>query len=194
MTGQGSDAAIARRVGVVIPLRSLEDGKLRLQGSLSPAERRRLIESMAETVVRACHDLPVVVVHDDPGVARWAADRGLAAIAAPAPGLDNAVAFGCAYLADAGFTHTIVAHADLPRARDLRPVADFDGVTLVPDRLDDGTNVLCIPTDVGFTFAYGPGSFEHHRRIAEATGAPVRILRDDDLGWDVDHPDDLAGA
>ena len=33
----------------------------------------------------------------------------------------------------------IVAHGDLPRATDLARCADFDGVTLVPDRHGDGT-------------------------------------------------------
>ena len=38
-----------------------------------------------------------------------------------------------------------VAHGDLPRARGLGALAPFDGVTLVPDRRDDGTNVLRLP-------------------------------------------------
>ncbi len=86
----------------------------------------------------------------------------------------------------------IVAHADLPHAVDLAWVADFDGVTLVPDRHDDGTNVACVPTGAGFTFAYGPGSFARHRAEAERLGLPLRVEREPHLGWDVDLPDDLA--
>jgi 2-phospho-L-lactate/phosphoenolpyruvate guanylyltransferase len=86
----------------------------------------------------------------------------------------------------------VVAHADLPLATRLDWVADFPGVTLVPDRRLDGTNVLAVPTHAGFTFAYGPGSFARHRTVAQACGLPARIVRDDRLAWDVDLPADLA--
>jgi 2-phospho-L-lactate guanylyltransferase (CobY/MobA/RfbA family) len=71
-------------------------------------------------------------------------------------------------------------------------VADFDGVTLVPDRRDDGTNVACVPVDVGFRFSYGGGSFRRHAAEARRLGLPLRIVRDPVLGWDVDLPADLA--
>jgi 2-phospho-L-lactate guanylyltransferase len=91
-----------------------------------------------------------------------------------------------------GVTVAVVAHADLPLATRLDWVADFPGVTLVPDRRLDGTNVVAVPTDAGFTFAYGPGSFARHRAEAQACGLPARIVRDDRLAWDVDLPADLA--
>jgi 2-phospho-L-lactate guanylyltransferase len=65
-------------------------------------------------------------------------------------------------------------------------------VTLVPDRRDDGTNVVSVPTDAGFAFSYGPGSFRRHAAEARRLGLPVRVLREPGLGWDVDIPDDLA--
>ncbi len=206
MTLRGSDMAVpagataepARataepaRVAVVVPLRSLSSGKLRLRPALDDRRRRSLIAEMAETVVRAAHDLPVLVVYDDAEVASWAAQLGAEAARPDEPGLNAAVSFGARRLAQRGYDRIVVAHADLPRARDLRPIAEFDGVTLVPDRLGDGTNVLCVPAGVGFTFAYGPGSFEAHCTIADRLGLPIRIVEDPDLAWDVDHPDDLA--
>lgn len=197
MTRRVSDEAKYHRpdgVGVVVPLRSLADGKLRLAAALPPDERCALIASMAASVIRAAHELPVLVVHDDPAVGDWARELGADADIPPVPGLNAAVDFGRRSLAASGFDVAIIAHADLPGARDLRPVAAFDGITLVPDRLGDGTNVLCLPARLDFTFAYGPGSFESHLRIAAATGLPVRVLDDPDLAWDVDHPDDLPAA
>jgi 2-phospho-L-lactate guanylyltransferase len=96
-----------------------------------------------------------------------------------------------AALAAAGHGRVIVAHADLPHARDLAAVADFAGITLVPDRRDDGTNVVVLPTACGFTFDYGVGSFVRHLAEAERVGLPVRIVREPRLSWDVDVPDDL---
>jgi 2-phospho-L-lactate guanylyltransferase (CobY/MobA/RfbA family) len=71
-------------------------------------------------------------------------------------------------------------------------VTGFDGVTLVPDRHDDGTNVLVVPVDAGFTFRYGPASFARHVDEAGRVDQPVRILRDRSLSWDVDLPADLS--
>ena len=42
-----------------------------------------------------------------------------------------------------GFDHVVVAHADLPLATGSPTLARPGRVTLVPDRRDDGTNVLC---------------------------------------------------
>ena len=84
-----------------------------------------------------------------------------------------------------------MAHADLPQARDLTVVRGFGGVTVVPDRRRDGTNVICIPTDCEFRFAYGPGSFTRHRDEAARIGLALRVLTDDALAWDIDTPDDL---
>ena len=68
----------------------------------------------------------------------------------------------------------IVAHADLPLATDLAWLADTDGVTLVPDRHRDGTNVLCVPAGAGFAPAYGAGSFRAHRAEAARLGLVTR--------------------
>ena len=79
-----------------------------------------------------------------------------------------------------------------PEPLDLTWVADFDGVTLVPDRHDDGTNVVSVPTSAGFEFAYGAGSFARHLAEVERLGLPLRVERERRLGWDVDLPVDLV--
>jgi 2-phospho-L-lactate guanylyltransferase len=65
-------------------------------------------------------------------------------------------------------------------------------VTLVPDRRFDGTNVLALPTESGFRFSYGAGSFGRHRAEAARLDLPARIVADPHLAWDVDLPADLA--
>jgi 2-phospho-L-lactate guanylyltransferase len=147
---------------------------------------------MASSVVAAAHELPVLIVYDDPAVGVWATRVGANSIAATEPGLNAAVDAGREHLIEQGLDRVIIAHADLPHATDLRPVGEFDGITLVPDRAGDGTNVLCVPSDVDFTFCYGPSSFATHLRRAKATGRDVRVFNDPRLAWDVDHPDDLG--
>jgi 2-phospho-L-lactate guanylyltransferase len=177
---------------VVIPVKAFAAAKVRLAPALTPPERAALARTMAGQVVAAASPLPVTVVCDDPEVARWAEALGVSVGWTPGLGLDGAVEAGVAAVAGAGARRAIVAHADLPLARDLGVLLTLgDDVVLVPDRHDDGTNVAVVPTGAGFRFAYGPGSFARHRAEAERRGLAVTVVRDPRLGWDVDRPADL---
>ncbi|HEX3426613.1 MAG TPA: hypothetical protein VHT30_10815, partial [Acidimicrobiales bacterium] len=90
-----------------------------------------------------------------------------------------------------GVAQVTVAHADLPLAEDLAWVGDWPGITLVPDRREDGTTVIGLPAECGFVFSYGPGSFRRHLAEAERLALEVRVVRSPDLSWDVDLPADL---
>ena len=182
---------VAASLAVLIPVKSFAVAKLRLAEVLVPARRAELARQMATAVLRAAGAVPAAVVCDDDEVRSWAVDHGAEAIWTPGLGLNGAVEAGVAHLARGGATRVIVAHADLPLARDLSWVGRFGGITLVPDRHGDGTNVLSVPAAAGFRFSYGGGSFARHRATAIRSGLPVRIVPDVELGWDVDVPDDL---
>lgn len=175
-------------------MKAFAAAKVRLAPALPPAPRAELARSMAAAVLGAAGDLACTVVCDDAEVAEWAAAAGAHVMWAPGRGLDGAVADGVSALAAGGADRVIVAHADLPLAVDLAWVARFPGVTIVPDRRDDGTNVICVPPEEGFPFAYGPGSFRRHARRALDIGLPLRVVREPRLGADVDVPDDLVSV
>lgn len=179
-------------VAALIPVKAFADAKLRLAPALPPTGRQELARSMATHVLRAAAPLPVAVVCDDLDVASWA--RGLRALVIwqPEQGLNRAVEAGVARLADLGARRVVVAHGDLPRARGLEWVAQFNGVTVVPDRREEGTNVICVPGRSGFRFSYGPGSFARHTREAIDIGQALRVVREPALGRDIDLPADLA--
>jgi 2-phospho-L-lactate guanylyltransferase len=178
---------------VLVPVKAFADAKLRLAPALSGPARATLARQMAEQVLRAASPLPVAVACDDDEVATWAVEHGASVIWTPGLGLNGAVQLGVAQRFEAGDDRVIVAHGDLPRATTLaRFDDDVEGVTLVPDRHDDGTNVIALSASAAtFTFAYGVGSFARHVAEAERIGAPLRILRPPELQWDVDTPDDL---
>jgi len=177
---------------VLVPVKAFHQAKRRLVATLTEAERVRLVRAMAEHVIAACAPLPVAVVCDDDAVARWADALGAAVMWEPGQGLNGAVRAGVDRLARTGTRWVTVAHGDLPRASGLGSLPAFAGLTLVPDRRDDGTNVLRLPADSTFRFAYGPGSFRAHRAEAARCGLAVRVLRDPALAYDVDWPDDVA--
>src|SRR4051812_19935551 len=147
---------------------------------------------MAGSVVEAAAPLPVAVVCDDDEVRSWAVAAGAQVLWHPGKGLNGAVEAGVADLAAQGFDQVVIAHGDLPLATTLAWLAEYPGVTLVPDRHGDGTNAACIPSRAGFRFAYGPGSATRHTAEAQRLGLGLRLVRDHLLGWDVDLPADLA--
>jgi 2-phospho-L-lactate guanylyltransferase len=178
-------------IGVLIPVKAFAEAKGRLAGAIDAPDRADLARAMAATVVAAAAPLPVTVVCDDDAVDAWARSVGAEVVRVEEPGLNRAVEAGVAALAAAGTSRVVVAHADLPRATRLDHCAATEGITLVPDRHLDGTPVLVVPTDAGFRFAYGPGSYAAHVAEAERLGLPWRSLHDPDLAFDVDDPADL---
>ena len=184
---------------MLIPIKSFDLAKGRLADAVAPAKRAVLARRMAARVIRAAGPLPAWVVCGDHAVADFARSEGAHVIWRSPKGLNRAVADGTEDLASRGVTRAVIAHADLPLAVDLSFLAPADAgdnrhdrVLLVPDRRNDGSNVLSIPLGRGFDFHYGPDSFAAHQREALRCGLSVEIVRDERLGWDVDVPEDLA--
>ncbi len=177
---------------VLVPVKSFAEAKHRLHVALNDVERAALARATADRVLAAARPLPVVVVCDDTDVAGWARSRGALVVWEPGRGLNGAVEAGVERLRSDGVAQVTVAHSDLPRAVDLPLVGEHQGITLVPDRYGNGTNVIALPTDSGFQFSYGPGSFARHRAEAERIGLPARVLDRPDLAWDIDEPADVV--
>ena len=184
--------ALLGPVAVLLPVKSFAEDKLRLAPALGRAGRKALARDMATHVLGCAGSLPVAVVCDDVEVAAWAREHHALVVWEPERGLNRAVEAGVERLAAEGVERVVVAHADLAFASELGWVADFGGVTLVPDRRDNGTNVIGLPAASGFAFSYGPGSFARHQAEAHRLGLPLRVARAPDLARDVDLPSDLA--
>jgi 2-phospho-L-lactate/phosphoenolpyruvate guanylyltransferase len=176
---------------VLVPVKAFGRAKLRLAEVLDAPARARLAREMADRVLTAAGGLPVAVVCDDDEVAAWAQHRGARVLWRPGHGLNGAVNDGVATVGAEGEERVLVVHADLPLATGFDDLLVDDGVLLVPDRHEDGTNVASVPTGAGFRFAYGPGSFARHRAEAERLGLAVEVRRPPRLTWDVDVPADL---
>jgi 2-phospho-L-lactate/phosphoenolpyruvate guanylyltransferase len=169
-------------------------GKARLAEVLSEPERAALARSMAERVVSAAGAHPVVIVSSATEVVAWAVEHGCDVVADPGS-LDAAAAAGRGWAIERGLARYAVVHADLPLARSLDAVVgdgDAPVAVIVPYHRDDGTPVLSLPTNVAFTFAYGPDSAARHAAEARRRALKVRIVRDPALGFDVDVAADLT--
>jgi 2-phospho-L-lactate guanylyltransferase len=177
---------------LLIPVKSFTAAKGRLAPVLSPDERVRLARWMADRVVAAAGELPVHVACDDEQVAEWAVGRGATVLWHPGVGLNAAINDSVIELRDARFDVVVVAHSDLPGARDLARLAEPSTIVLVPDHRRDGTNVVAVPTSARFEFSYGPSSFRRHLDAAWGTGLAVDVRYHHLLARDIDRPDDLT--
>jgi 2-phospho-L-lactate guanylyltransferase len=177
---------------VLVPVKAFVAAKARLAGVLSPTDRQRLARWTASRVIAAAGEAPVFVVCDDTDVAEFARSRGAEVLWQPGVGLNIAVSRGVAALRERGVAHVVVAHGDLPLPASLLDVSIAGTITLVPDAVGDGTNVISLPTDVAFEFSYGAASFRRHLTHALELGVPVAVRHDALLGIDIDVPSDLA--
>ncbi len=181
-------------LAAIVPVRSFRGAKQRLATHLGDADREHLARELTIGVLIALADLPTYVVTGDAEVAQLAATHGVTTVEDPASGLDAAVDAAADVARSAGYRRLLVAHSDLPFPAGLRDVAAEQQpgeVLLVPDRHDDGTNVIVMPATPGFRTSYGPGSFRRHLREAHRRGLRPHVVRHDLLGWDVDVPEDL---
>ena len=193
-------------IGAVLPIKDLGQAKQRLAGFLSGAERRLLCEAMAEDVLEALSQVPVlsdiVVVTRDERAGTLAARYGARVLEEPSnDGQSAAVKRAADALGRARAESLLQVPGDVPGAspHEISEVlaahagGDEGGpaVTLVPSHDRRGTNcVLCSPPGV-LPFAFGHDSFGPHSEAAWAQGIVPTILPLPGFGLDIDTPDDL---
>lgn len=184
---------------VVIPVKAFERAKMRLAPAIDPEGRQLLARRLAAGVIAAADGYSCWVVCDDELVRTFAIEHGAGVIWAPGTDLNGAVTTAVERMAEMGARTAVIVHADLPYPSGLSGVigvaaASQDSVVIVPDHEGRGTNILAVPTGVGFGFVYGPDSARLHRAEAERLGLTVTVLSDPKLGLDLDRPCDLTTA
>ena len=116
---------------IVIPVRSLTDGKRRLAPVLEPDERAALVRRMFLRTLEAAAAAgpPVLVVSPDPNALAIARDRGATGLEEPRPvELNHALELAAREAAGRGASALLVVSADLPdlEAADLRAMLPAD--------------------------------------------------------------------
>lgn len=184
---------------VLVPIKSFTKAKARLSLMLGPAARESLAKNMAASLISAQSPLIVFVCCEDASVASWAKNMGAQVLLGTHSGLNNAVEAAAVTLGSAGFSKVAIAHGDLPFGSSLQKLFDFEGVTIVPDRHHQGTNVMVLPTKVlagdaheRFRFCYGPGSLAAHCASTIRCGQDLHIAYDFALSWDIDTEADIS--
>ena len=185
-------------LAIVIPIKAFHQAKERLSDLLTPAERFILAKLCAQRVLHASVGYEIFVVCDDQDVAEWARAQNANIVWQTNVGLNNAVNDGVTAVRARNFDLAMIIHSDLPLATgfshlfsDCDPKTLKTSITIVPDRHEDGTNVMIVPTAIDFEFSYGRNSFIEHQKIAKNCKLTVRIIHDQYLSVDIDTAQDL---
>lgn len=180
---------------ILIPCKGFARGKTRLAGVLTPDQRAQLCAALfLHTLGQAlATGARVAVVSEDAEVARLARAQGALAVPDPGGGLNAALTEGASVLG--GDAPLMLLPVDLPgiTAASLAALPLTKGVTLVPDRHNDGTNLMLLSPDArrNFRLAYGANSLVRHCRLARDLSLALLIWRDPVLALDLDTPADL---
>lgn len=194
------------RTLAVLPVKRFELAKQRLSERLRPEHRETVAQAMVEDVLNTLVVAPelsgVLVVTNEPSVRALAERLGAAVESDPyESGQSPAATVGIGYALAAGIDRVLLVPGDCPGLDStelsvlLGDRGDGSGratVVIVPDRHGTGTNALLLSPPDAIAPAFGPGSFERHRELADAAGATWTVARPETLLLDVDTPDDLA--
>jgi 2-phospho-L-lactate guanylyltransferase len=188
----------------LIPVKGFDRGKSRLSDVLPPQERAALTRNLFEHVVRVLQESPsvdAVAMVSDSVEAREHAER-LGALALEdadgVRGLAGVVDAALKELELRGATSVLICMSDLPElgAEDVESVArqlEEADVVLVPDLLQQGTNVVALkPPSVLPSCLGHEDSLQRHRDLARDLGLTVSVQLRSGISFDVDHPRDLA--
>lgn len=188
---------------LIVPVKSLVEGKSRLAGVLSAAERRRLNERLFAHVVETArgdgYGERLLVVSGCEETRDFARTLGTTAIDEPASGgLNGALAAARDHVLEQGGGNILVVSADLPLATagelgQVREHASGDAAAVIcRDRHGSGTNALYLTRPQGFRFAFGEGSAAAHQAEASRCGLTVAVVDIAGIGFDIDTPTDFA--
>jgi len=187
-----------RRPWLIIPVKSLADGKSRLAPALTRARRRELNTWLLR------HTLEAAALY--PGRERTLlVSRCAAALAIGRSigvhclqerrrsGLNGAASQALRSVRARGAGAVMLAACDLPRlrARDLQLLARrgahlSGGMLLCPDEQQQGTNALFLSSGVALRFRFGRDSLQRHLSEAQRRSLPVKLHRNRRIASDID--------
>jgi len=189
-------------IWAIVPVKPLRLGKSRLSDVLGDDERARLNRMFLERTLDVLRSVPdiqqVLVVSRDPAALAIAREYGARTVLEDGSqklnlALRRATTFAQAYSASS----VLIVPADIPliTANDIHQLINTGKkapfVTLAPDRRENGTNIMMVCPPGLIEYSYGNDSFHRHQALAKNADANVYVIHSDNLGLDLDLPEDL---
>lgn len=187
---------------LVVPVRSLRDGKSRLAPALDAQQRRAFVQWLLVRTLERAAQFPglerTLVVSPCNEARAQASACGAKVIEERTPGgLNNALRQAQLALREAGVARMLMVSSDLPllQAEDLQCLAaasSAGAIAIAPDRARQGTNGMGLHAAMDFDFSFGPNSFQRHLERAQQLDVASAIVERTGLAFDVDVPNELA--
>jgi 2-phospho-L-lactate/phosphoenolpyruvate guanylyltransferase len=187
-------------VCLVLPLKSLREGKTRLSSALDADERAALIERLLAHVLDQAAVFPglqhTILVSPSEEARARAEQRGARVLDEPVPGLNGALGQALLAARARSYDQMMIAPCDLPLvdADDLRCLSDAASshtIAIASDRSGLGTNGICLPARIDFPFSFGADSFARHGETVAQLHLQLATIERAGLAFDVDTPADL---
>lgn len=183
---------------LIVPVKSLAEGKSRLSDVLGPTQRRLLNRRFLDHVLSVAAEFPgadsTLVVSRDTEVLAMARARNMAVLEEAEDKEQNtALSQARAALGDRDRRDILVVSADLPylSAEDLRAMCRAPAA-IAPNEAGTGTNALFVTAPHAIPFHFGADSFSRHRGACRRLGLEPVVVERPGLAFDVDTPEDYA--
>ncbi len=186
-------------IGIVVPVKRLQQAKSRLSGFLEPAARQQLVITLVRHVINTVYrsivsqSIParIWLVSPDPVLRDVTDNKDVEWFLDPVEELNAALTVARNHLQQCGCSSMMILAGDLPllTVDDVRlliaALADYD-VVLAPDQEQCGTNALGVRLPSPLPFGFGTDSAAHHLRSAARLGLRVHLVHTPTLAFDLD--------
>jgi 2-phospho-L-lactate guanylyltransferase len=189
------------RIWSVVVARCDLTAKSRLAPVLTDVERSQLALAMLADVLDAAAPTRLagrIAVVDTAAAQTLAAEHGALVVPDPRAGMNGAVRAGVRAALDRGARAVLITPGDIPLVEpaDLELAVEAASrprvVVVGRDRQGVGTNALLLRPPSVIRPVFGIDSARHHLYLARVSGVPTVQITSSRLGFDVDHPADLA--
>jgi 2-phospho-L-lactate/phosphoenolpyruvate guanylyltransferase len=180
---------------ILIPVKRLDQAKLRLSEKLRPGDRRRLGLAMLADVLRATEKWQSrLIVTADPDAEAVGLAFGCSLVEDPGSGLNAALEAGTRAALEAGAASLLILPSDVPMASadDVTSLFAYQEQVVIAPSQDGGTNALLRRPPAAIALRFGPRSAEAHRRAAEEGFLSCRTVELSSLLLDIDRYADLV--
>ena len=196
------------KTSILIPMRSLNEGKTRLSNLLSPNKREKLIKLLFTQLLKKLKTLKnqsplifsdILVITPCDEVEKISKDFHVLVLKEQSlNGLNSAVKKGIYWSSENLYDSSLILPGDIidPETEDIKKILQMgkksrNSMVICPST-DFGTNALFLSLPTRLNFKFGPNSFFEHQKEAKKISirsiiAPVDSLKDDlDTGKDLE--------
>ena len=196
------------KTSILIPMRSINEGKTRLSNLLSPNKREKLIKLLFTQLLKKLKTLKdqfplifsdILVITPCEEVEKISKDFHVHVLKEQSlNGLNSAVNKGISWASENLYDSSLILPGDIidPETEDIKKILDMgrksrNSMVICPST-DFGTNALYLSLPTRLNFKFGPNSFFEHQKEAKKISirsiiAPVDSLKDDlDTGKDLE--------